>query len=270
MCSSTRGPAIAPSLVTWPDQEEREALGLGQPQQVRRTIAHLGDAARARLDRLGVDALHRVDDDHARLKLLDVARDGFEVRLGQHLDVAGDDAEPLGAQLDLRGRLFAGDVEHRTLAGTAHDRVAASASHSWISSVRLADARVAADQHDRARHDPAAQHAAQLPDRHGDALVAVGRDVGQRQRAGAAPAMAAPRARPAGASWIDRFDQRVPLAAVGALAHPLGLRAAAVRAHISGFRLHHQPVLLGAADRSFVRHCNVAAWRAVKPVASGN
>ena len=62
---------------------------------------------------------------------LDVRGDALQVRVGQHQDVRRDDAQPLGAQLDLRGRLLAGDVEHRAAGRSA------SAAQSWISSVHL-------------------------------------------------------------------------------------------------------------------------------------
>ena len=64
---------------------------------------------------------------------------------------------------------------------------------------RLADARVAADQHQRARDEPAAEHAIELVDAGGQPVVARRLDVGQRLRAAAGrlPATAAPR-RPAG------------------------------------------------------------------------
>ena len=49
MCSSTRGPASAPSLVTWPIEHEAHALLLGHARQLGGALAHLGHRARRRL-----------------------------------------------------------------------------------------------------------------------------------------------------------------------------------------------------------------------------
>ncbi|OQA40623.1 MAG: hypothetical protein BWY52_02823 [Chloroflexi bacterium ADurb.Bin325] len=213
------------------DEEEREAARLGKAQQVRRAVAHLGDAARAGSDGVGVDALHGIHHDQPRRGVLDLGRDGLEVRLGQHEDIALDDAQPLRAQLDLRGGFLAGDVEDRALA--AAQRMAQLDQQGG-----LADAGVAADEHHRAGHDAAAQHAAQLADRHRDALIAVGGDVGQGQRRAAGRQRGA--GRPARRRLLHgHLDQRVPLAAIGAAPHPLALRAAACLTDVSGPRLCH-------------------------------
>ena len=61
MCSSTRGPASAPSLVTWPTRTMRGAALLGEARELRRAFAHLRDRAGRRGERVGVDGLDRID-----------------------------------------------------------------------------------------------------------------------------------------------------------------------------------------------------------------
>ncbi len=48
MCSSTRGPASAPSLVTWPTSTMNDAALLGKARQLRRAFAHLRNRSRRR------------------------------------------------------------------------------------------------------------------------------------------------------------------------------------------------------------------------------
>jgi len=214
------------------DEEQGEPIRLGEAQQVGGAITHLCDAARAGRDGVRVDALHGIHDDHARCAVLDMRGDGFQVRLGQHENVARGDSQPLGAQLDLRGGFLAGDVEDGPLA--AGERVAHLDEQGG-----LADTGIAADEHDGTGHDAAAQHAAQLADRHGDAFVAIGRDVGQGLRADAGRQSDA--GRPAWRGLLHRhLDQRVPLAAIRAAAHPLALCAAAGLADVPGLRLRHR------------------------------
>ena len=83
MCSSTRGPAMAPVLVTWPIEEHRDALGLRQAHQARRALAHLADRAGGRVEIVHVDGLDRIDDHQARLMLLNVLDDHVQVGFGQ-------------------------------------------------------------------------------------------------------------------------------------------------------------------------------------------
>ena len=103
-------------------------------------------------------------------------------------------AEPLGAQAHLGGRLLARDVEDRVAGGA---QVAERAGGDR----RLADARRAAEQDERAGHEAAAEHAVELADAGAQARDARRLDLGQpdgRQRlagAGAAAAAAPPASR---------------------------------------------------------------------------
>jgi hypothetical protein len=90
--------------------------------------------------------------------------DHLKIRLGQEVEAARRDAEPVSAQLDLGRRLLSGDVKHGP--GERRQRAARLQQERG-----LADAGVAADQHQRAGDDTAAQHAVELADVGGDALA---------------------------------------------------------------------------------------------------
>ena len=118
-CSSTRGPATAPSLVTWPTRITAQSEPLRHLHHRAGRLAHLPDRARRPGHALGVQGLDRVD--HAGLRALGLERreHRLERGLGERRDGERALAEPLGAQPHLRRRLLAGDVERRSRAGGA-------------------------------------------------------------------------------------------------------------------------------------------------------
>ena len=88
-CSTARGPARSPSLVTWPDQEQRDATRLGHAGQPFDAGAHLGQAAGG-LAHLGVrDGLQRVHDHESRVVVLDRGLDRLDVGSFEGQEVAG-------------------------------------------------------------------------------------------------------------------------------------------------------------------------------------
>ena len=108
--------------------------------------------------------------------------DLFELRLGQHIEVLGLDAEPLGAHLDLGRRFLARDIE----------RLAPKLRYlpEHLEHERgLADARVAADQHHGSGNDPAAEHAVELADLRDKTVLVPRLDLAQEERFGAALAL---------------------------------------------------------------------------------
>ena len=121
------------------------------------------------------------------------------------------DAQAAGAQPHLLDRFLAGDVEHA--AAGARERGGRLQQQR-----RLADAGIAADQHGRARHQAAAQHAVQL----GDAGRAARRRLGAAGQLDELDAPARRRlGRRAGAGAHRPFlDDGVPLAAGLAAAGP--------------------------------------------------
>ena len=160
--------------------------------------------------------------DHERgLEARDLFEDALDARLGQQVERRVADAEPLAAALDLVLRFLARRVEHRPdFAREVRGRLEQQR--------RLADARLAAEQHQRPRHDAAAEHAIELAD--------AGRQPRRRQpsrpRRRAAPSDRLPArvsAAPSGGTGLRGalLRQRVPGAALGAPPEPLGRLGAA-------------------------------------------
>src|SRR5207244_800982 len=165
---------------------------------------------------------HRVD--HADLGTFALERraDRVELRLGQDADVAGA-AEPVRAQLHLSDGLLAGDEQ--TPSSRAHSGQGAEEQR------RLADAGLAADEHERGGHETAAEHAVELGDTGRDALGFVGLDVDEAQeRAGRRGMLTAD----------EPLDQRSERAAARAAAEPAPGNGAALAARmLNRCRLRH-------------------------------
>ena len=151
--------------------------------------------------------LDRVDDQRARLHVVEVSLDDRQIVLGPEQEPVGRDAEPVGAHLHLRRRLLGGDVEHR--------RSGLRQRAGRLQQSVLLPIPGRPDQHERVAHDAAAEHAVELADPGADAVVALHRDLFQR-------------ARPAGrhARPPRRFRRGRPL--LDEL-HPVVARAPAVR-----------------------------------------
>ena len=111
MCSSTRGPAIAPFLRHVSDEDDDDAALLREAGQLRRAFANLRHASRCRGQRLGVGGLNRIDDDDFGLFVADGRDDRFELHFGEQRYRRVDEPEPLRAQRDLLDRFLACDVE---------------------------------------------------------------------------------------------------------------------------------------------------------------
>src|SRR5580698_6165803 len=84
------------------------------------------------------------------------------------------DAEPLGPKLRLAGRLLTGHVEHRAIAGKPIE--------GGEQERRFTDARVAAEEHERARDEPATEHAVELAYASGLSRLGVEPDLREKHR----------------------------------------------------------------------------------------
>ncbi len=198
------------------DQEDRHVLPLGGEQQLRGRFAHLADAAGRRLKLQREDRLNRVHDDERRLDAGDLLEYALEARLRQQVQRRAADAKPLATRFDLMLRLFAGAVQHRA------DRPR-HVGRRLQQQRRLADARLAAQQHQRTRDDAAAQHAVEFVDGGGEPRVLLDLDIrvqpGDSGRPGGRIPMSAGRSPTVLGGPL--FDERVPGAAVGAATEPL-------------------------------------------------
>ena len=138
---------------------------------------------------------------------------------------------------------------------------------------RFSDARFAADEDGRAGDDSAAEDAVEFADAGGRARGIGVIDFGERERlrrrGDVAGLLAGPRAA-ARASGVGALYscERVPRAAVGAFAHPLGMDRAAVVAEELRPRFGHRPIVADGAtllvkvfatnQRALVMGCVVA------------
>ena len=138
-----------------PYEQHRGARLLGQPHEARRTLAHLADVARGAFELVGVGGLNRVDEHHLRVQGVRMVRDRLEPGFPQHVYGAGVERQPVRPQPHLIGRLLSRDVQ-RADAGVLEARRALQQQGGF------SDAGLAPHQHDRTRHDAAAQHEVEL------------------------------------------------------------------------------------------------------------
>jgi len=129
-------------------------------------------------------------------------------------------AEPSGAQLDLRDRLLAGN-EERTPVG--RDR-----SERREQQRRLADSGLAADEHERRRHEPSAEHTVELGHARRDPFGVLRDDVDEAQGRPAGNALA-PSLR---AGRYGLGDHRPEFGAARAASEPAAGRRPALGAHM--------------------------------------
>ena len=139
------------------DKNGRNVLAFRREQELRRRFAHLSDAAGRRLELDGKDGLHRVDDDQRRLEPRDLFENALDAGLRQQVERRCADAKAVAAAFDLVLGFLAGRIEDWSDIGRE--------MRGGLQQQRgFADARLAAQQHQRARNDAAAEHAIELAD----------------------------------------------------------------------------------------------------------
>ena len=158
-CSSTRGPGDRAVLGDVPDEQHRDAAGLGHLDERRGDLADLADVAGRALDLGAADRLHRVDDDQLGLEGVDLAEHRREVGLAGEVERAGHRLDALGPGAHLRRGLLTADVEHPALAVLAR---AGGPGGDVEQQGGLADAGLAGHEHHGAGHDAAAEHPVEL------------------------------------------------------------------------------------------------------------
>ena len=195
------------------DEDRGDVLLLRDPEQAAGGLADLADRAGRRAHVGGVERLDRVDHADVGLLALERRADGIELGLGEDLDVLGA-AEPRRAELHLRGRLLAGDEERTAAAGG--DRAEGAEEQG-----RLADAGLAADEHEARGDEPAAEDAVELGHAGRDPLRLLGVDVDEAEQ----------RLRGRGRLQRGRrlLDERAERVAAGALAEPAARRSSRTR-----------------------------------------
>src|SRR5207237_10083164 len=107
------------------------------------------DWPRRRLDLRCSGSLHRINHNCAGLDSLDLAKEVLQVGLRQQQKIWRVDAEPLAAKLYLPLRFFAGNIKYGNI-------ISAEFVGHLKQQGALADARIAAEQDERARNNSAA------------------------------------------------------------------------------------------------------------------
>ena len=113
MCSSVRGPATVPSLVTWPMMQTdicvRLAICISRSVHSRTWLMLPGADGNCADATVWIESTTISDGMHLLRRL----GDGVDIRLRQQQQARRRDAQPIGAQPNLLVRLLGGDVEHR-------------------------------------------------------------------------------------------------------------------------------------------------------------
>jgi hypothetical protein len=157
--------------------------------------------------------------------------DIFDIRLGRKKHVAVGGAKPLSTQADLGDRFFARDIDHPMLpAGKCRGRL-----HQYG---RLADARISADEQCGSANEAAAGHAIEFRNAGVDARRVFDLS-GQRGKCDGTPLLRRAHGTAADPPRRVILDDRVPLAATVALAHPAGMDSAAILADELGAGFRH-------------------------------
>ena len=178
MCSSTRGPAIMPSLVTCP------ITNTEIPEDLARSRSRLEHSRTCETDPAdeSISAMYTVwiesTTSSSGCSAASVLEDRFQVGFGHQVELLRHGwlvlQQAQGAHFHLALRLLTGNIQHHALFGHLQGNLQHQGG--------LANARVAAHQHDRAGHHPAAQHAGEFADRQGQAGFAVAFDLIQATR----------------------------------------------------------------------------------------
>ena len=237
------------------DEQHGDPARLGEPRDPVGDLAHLADASPPR--RSGPRACSVCTESITQTS----GRSGSSVASTVSRSVSastGPAARPRAAARPAAGSAPPTPRRRRTAsAGPAPSRLPERHRRER----RLADAGRAADQHERAGHEAAAEDAVELADPGLQPRVARRLDVGEPQRLGRAAR--APRRRAASAAPRGLLGERVPLAAAGALAHPARRFGAAGGADEDGGGAGHGLLTVGAASDEFapVRESGLSATR---------
>ena len=263
-CSSTLGPAMAPSLVTCPIRNTRDAARLGEVDQARGDLAQLAHAAGARLELARSAWSGSSRPPSRRADSLAIASSiSLELGGGQHVARSSTPCalEALCAQRHLRARLLAGHVEGALAA--ARPCPPAPAAAAWT--CRCPDRRRPAPRRPPTRPPPSTRSSSPMP----------GAACGGRRRA--APRRAA-RARlgwrrPRAVAWrsgawrccrtLALLGQGAPGVAARAAPEPARRALPALGAHVDGLQLGHRALSIGPRPPAVAR--NRAAVEARAP-----
>ena len=207
------------------NENDRRLGLLGEASEEGGGLADLRYAARRAVHGLQLHDLNGVHDDDPRTVLGDELGHRFRTGFRRHANLIRRQLQTLGAQRQLVERLFAGHVENPAApcqpAGNLQQQRA------------LSRAGISTHQHDGAGHQAAAEHPVELGKSGGQTLGLLALHLAEQANLALAAGVAP------GNGFFDGSDgnpgEGVPGAAGHALALPLGMLGAAVRADVRGF-----------------------------------
>ena len=215
-CSSTRGPASAPSLVTWPTRITAHAALLGDAHRAGRRPRAPGRREPGAPVSAGSQSTCTESITQASRALgLDRGDHAVEVGLGH------DRHRQRAAARAARRAASPGPPTPRPTRRARCARRRPGCPSAAHVSVDLPMPGRAADQHERARHEAAAEHAVELADAGAQRATAAASTSAQRAPARSAPAPSAGRRARRAAAARCSSTKRVPLPAARAAAVPL-------------------------------------------------
>ena len=135
-------------------QQQGRVLALGDAGEGGGAFAHLGHRTRCTGQFAVVEGLDAVDDRHGRPQGFEFLQHQFQVGFGQQLQLAAVATEAAPAQFHLLGRFLGAHIQNRVAGG---HRLGALQQQG-----RLADAGIAAHQHEGAGHQATAEHPVEL------------------------------------------------------------------------------------------------------------
>ena len=215
------------------DQDHRRSMLLGEAHQLLRRGADLADGSGCALDQVGMHRLDRIDDQ--KRGRVAVSHGGQDVAYrGRCRQPNGRSAEPEPdrAEPHLLGQFLARDVDDLV-------PLAREPRGDLEQQRRLADPRIAADQHRRARDNSAADRAVELGKAARQPLRKRSRRLEPDQRDHPAAALEIVLGGEDARHFGRFLNERVPLGAVGTLPLPAAADGAACLADVSGLGLGH-------------------------------
>ena len=212
------GPGDAALLGDMADKDDGNARLLGEAEQDGGRLLDLGDAAGRGLDALAVHRLDGVDNHQVGGNLLRLGDDVVHQGLGVDIAVGKIAAETFGPHLDLADAFLTRDIER--LERRPHQR-------NLQAQGGLADARLAADQHQGALDDATAEETVHLGAAEGDPVLAGELNLPQRNGLMARPRHGRRKLPLRRARCHRLLHKGIPFPAGGTLSHPLGAFIAA-------------------------------------------
>ena len=271
-------------LINMSYQDNRDATGLGKPQERRRTFPHLRYRAWRTVHFLCSNGLDRVDNYQFWSHLLNMSEYFLQLRFAENRNMVESRfrrnitssrsssrsphqrlslCQSVGTELNLMGTLLTTYIKHPSV---PHVQNGLQGERT------LSDARLSTQQGDAAGYHSATQHTIQFLVHHIDARFINRGDVSQLHRLGIAIRMLSSKhggstSMPHGHAGIlsrlrsrisrdSNLLERVPLSAARAFANPFGTLLPAVAANVCNFIFSHLSQIFGKGTAFFSNHKN--------------